>query len=276
MSNVKDSDLTGHAGAYRERVVQLEDEIDHLREASFNSLRDLQASHQEQKQHLTEKHKKDLEELSERYEDKIQEEKHKIQFRDKRAQKDEIRSALGQAQRKWVEEEEKRFREFKIELVHAKNNELAEQEAYWRAELSRISRLSESDTQKKRRSGSSKKRKRNSERKPERTLLAFCALVLVISAGVVLYLLSSQGNATVKPIVHRILAEQDASVRDSVYKYAPWLKSYAEQAKSVTEPAAVVRTEANLREGPNLESGVIRVLDSGVHVHVLEVRDTWS
>lgn len=276
MPNAKHSDLTGRADAYRERVLELKDELGRLRESSFNSTRDLKASQAEEQKNLAEKHKKDLEDLSERYEKKLQQELRELQMRESRIRKDEIKSALDQAHKKWTEDEENRFREFKVELVHAKSVELAEQEAYWRAELTRICGLSDSNARNRRKAGGAKSGKRNSEKGGGRTLLAFCGLIFVMSAGTVLYLFSSQGNSSVKPILYSILSVQDAGVRDSIYKNAPWLKSHVEQEKPGSEREATVRTSANLREGPNLGAGIIRVLEIGVRVHVVEVRDGWS
>jgi len=283
MSNVKHSTESADASMYHVRVLQLEKELDEVREASFKAIRDLKTTQEAEENSLKKKFENDLENVTLQYEQKLKEEILKIQKDEERRRQTEIQSRLSVAEKEWAEAEELKFKKFQVELVHAKNVELAERDAYWRSEISRLTGLADANGNEGRRQTAGKKKQKEGDKKePGRGTLVVCALLLAMSASAFLYELAPLDKPSVKSIIEKVVSKQDAAVQNAIYTHVPWLKSNADKLNSVSEakgepePEAVVRTTANLRDEPNLAAGINRVLGRGTRVHVLEVRDDWS
>jgi len=283
MSNVEHSGRNTGASRYHARVLQLEKELDQVREASFKSIRDLEAHQEAEKNSLKEKFNDDVKNLTLQYEKKLKEQILKIETDHERKRQTDIQSTLKAAEKEWAEAEELRFKKFQVDLVHAKSVELAECEAYWRAELSRLIGFTEAnENERRQQTGRRKNRGKAEENEPGRGAIVTCALILAMSVAALLYVLAPQGKASVKPIIQNFVSKQDADLQNTIYTYVPWLKTNAEEPKHASDaeaeavPKALVRAAANLRDGPNLVAGIKQVLGSGVSVHVLEVRDDWS
>lgn len=225
-------------------------------------------------------------------EKKLREEMESAQKHEENARQNEIEKTLGSAQKRWKEDaqrelsraarewvaaEEERFRKFQVELVRAKSMELAEREAYWRAELARVTGFSGSRPQERRgqdnRDNTGRKKSNGNRGGGKFVIFGF---ILTFIIGAALYLLALQWQAPVERVIERIVSEQNKGVQDTIYAYMPWLKRDSSNDEPTVQETAVVRSVANLRENPGLRARIIQVLAVGTRVHVGEIHSGWS
>lgn len=191
--------------------------------------------------------------------------------------REEAQRELSKAAGEWAAAEEERFRKFQVELVHSKSMELAEREAFWQAELARVTGFSGSSPQEKRAQDKRKStgRKQSDPSRGPGKFVIF-GFILTFIMGAALYLLALQWRTPVETVIARIVSKQDSAVQDTIYTYMPWLRQNVGNNGPVMQKTAVVRSVANLRESPGFQAHIIQVLAVGTRVHVEEMRGAWS
>jgi hypothetical protein len=260
---------------YQDRIIELENELKNLRESSFLAIRDLEDRQEKEKLELKDKYNKELEDLSRKYDKMLEEKIQKTKINEERRYSKENMTNLESARKNWQEEEKRRFQKFQTELVHAKSVEFAEREAYWKNELSRAVSLSETNSN---RGGFGKRQKKKDfeEKKKSRRFFGACAILLIISIGAVVYFLDNNQKSKLIESIRVHLPPQSVSLLSKLHAYFPKLELIGQQTQSGGAPEVTVTTSANMREGPDLSSPVIRVIKGGTGIHVLEVKDGWS
>lgn len=287
-----DSSNTGgtpqESSALQAENQRLRRELDDLRAETFASIRDREIQRQSEIYALQESHDSEIRRLTAQFDEELKLSGAMIEASGAETEVKiareqwgkETQLLLDRATEEWADAERKRIAKIKVDMNMQRRSALEERDAYWETEIARIGPGSTPRAEtsvpvaRRLRSANTAKDEFTPELIPHPgTLLILLGIFMFVAAS---YLFAPQWQPLAKTVLQPALADLDIEARNKVYSWAPWLKPPAKTGAVSNTPVGYIRTRlANLRAAPSLNAAVVRVVDRGAPVVLVEETESW-